>query len=238
MPKFISKLFISIIGLSAISFAGWWFYSGKISFIDTHEVSKSFGQFIALKGTDEYVVAQLVSNEEFITEQYKYLLGYPVGDTSAKLSLVANYKYYVKLAELTHQIENDIIVIRVPKLYLSSPVAFDFSSVQENGRKFLFGDDVKNLLDRLKSDVSGELTRKGRSQVGVVYDKAAKALADNFNNYFNANGYGNHYKSIVVIFSSEGGRSHRQFRYGNSLCGTESCSLELDLGKGRVFTIR
>jgi hypothetical protein len=68
--------------------------------------------------------------------------------------------------------------------------------------------------------------------MGVVYDKAAKALADNLNNYFDANGYGCNYKSIVVSFSSEGGQSQRQFNYNDSFCGKEPCSLELDLGKG------
>lgn len=228
----ISSAVLVLIGI------GWLFFSGKLQLINTQELSNNFGQFIKLEAADEYVIAQLETNEEFITEKYNYVMGFPVGDTNAKLSLVAHYKYYIKLAELTHNAENGIVFIHVPKLYLSTPVAFEFSTVRESSRKFLFGEDEKNLLDQLKKDVSGELIIKGRSQVGVVYDKAAKALADNLNSYFNLNGYGRNYKSMVVTFSSEHSQSKRQFNYNSSFCGKESCSLELDLGKGRIFTIK
>ena len=108
---------------------GWLFFIGKPSLINQEEINTGFGQFITLQAEDEYVIARLVTNEEFITEKYNYVMGYPVGDTNAKLSLVAHYKYYIKLAELTHNIENGTVFIHVPKLYLSTPVAFEFSTV-------------------------------------------------------------------------------------------------------------
>jgi hypothetical protein len=233
----VARFFSISIFILLVIFTAWLFYIGKLSLINTHEISNSFSQFVELKEVDEYVVAQLVNNEDFEIEKYNDVMGFPVGDTNVKLSLVAHYKYFVKLAELTHHIDNGTVFIHVPKLYLSLPVAFEFSTVRESWSKFLFGPDGKELLDQLKKEVSGKLILKGRSQVGVVYDKAAKALADNFNNYFNANGYRSHYKNIEVTFSSERSQSHRQFSYHNGFCGKEKCSLELDLGKGLIFTL-
>ncbi|MDD1643392.1 MAG: hypothetical protein LUQ29_09025 [Methylococcaceae bacterium] len=228
----ITTAVLMLIGIS------WLFFSGKLQLINTQEVSKSFSQFINLEAADEYVIARLETNEEFITEKYNYVMGFPVGDTNVKLALVAHYKYYIKLAELTHNAKNGIVFIHVPKLYLSTPIAFEFSTVRESWSEFLFGPDGKELLDQLKKEVSGKLITKGQSQISVVYDKAAKALADNLNSYFNANVYGRYYKNIVVIFASEHSQSQRQFNYNSDFCGKESCSLKLDLGKGRIFTIQ
>jgi hypothetical protein len=224
--------------LTAVSLIFWLFFSGKLSIINTRELNKGFSQFITLQETDEYVIAHLMSHEEFTAEQYRTLMGYPIGDTIAKLSLVANYKYYVNLSDLQLNAENDTVFIYAPKLYLSTPVAFEFSTVREFTDRFLFGPDKNDLLENLKQDVSAQLVVKGKSQIGAVYDKAAKALADNFYNYSIANGYGNHYKNIVVTFSDERSQSRRQFSYNKSFCGRESCSLELDLGKGLIFIIQ
>lgn len=238
IPQIVTKILTTIISLIVVIYFAWIFITGKALFINTTDIDKSFGQFITLEGSDEYVVAKLVSNEDFIKEKYNFVMGYPVGDTRANLSLVANYNYFVKLAELTHTVENERVILHVPKLYLSTPVAFEFSTVREGTSKFLFGEDEKVILDNLKAEVSGKLVNKGHAQVSVMYDKAAKALADNFNAYFKANGYGNYYKNIVVVFSNEKSQSSRQFNYNNSLCGNETCALELDLGKGLIFTIK
>jgi hypothetical protein len=64
-----------------------WLLLGKLQLINTQEVSKSFNQFINLEAADEYVIARLETNEEFITEKYNYVMGFPVGDTNVKLVL-------------------------------------------------------------------------------------------------------------------------------------------------------
>lgn len=225
---------MAIILMAVVS---WLYVTDKLVLVDTHKADKSFSQFITLKGLDEYVIAGLESNEEFTTEIYKQVMGYPVGDTHATVSLVAHYKYYIKLAELSHTVEKGVVFVHVPKLYLSTPVAFDFSTVREICNKSWFGTDCEEILGQLKKEVSEKLLTKGKLQVGVVYDKAAKALADNLNAYFGAQGYGRYYKDIVVTFASERGESQRQFHYNKSYCGNEACLLELDLGQGRVFAI-
>lgn len=213
------------------------FYYFRPSFIKTDEVSKSFSQFVEIQGDDKYVLAKLVSHEKFVSEIYSTVMGYPVGDTTVELSLVANYNYYVKFSDITHHIEDGKVVITIPRLYLLTPVAFEFSTVKEEARTFLFGANGKDMLDKLKSEVSDKLVIKGQSQMGAIYDKAAKALADNFNNHFIKNGFGGYYKSIVVKFSSEKSQSERQFNYNASFCGKKPCLLEFDLGKGDFFRV-
>ncbi|MDD2723420.1 MAG: hypothetical protein PHH59_05260 [Methylovulum sp.] len=237
MRPILSMSFIASLLLLAGGFIIWLFVNGKLSLINTQEVTKSFSQFVAISGEDEFVVAKLITNEEFTIEKYTNLMGFPIGDSSVTLSLVANYKYFVNLSGLKLDIENDTVVIHVPKLDLSVPVAFDFSTVRESWREFLFAPDHKILLDQLRREVTAKLAIKGKSQINAVYDKAAKALADNFNRHFSENGYGGYYKSIVVVFASERSPSRRQFNYANSLCGKEACSLEIGLGKGLIFSI-
>jgi hypothetical protein len=239
MLKVANKIFIRIISLLAITFAVWGIYNHNFSIIDTKgPINTGFSQFIELNPLDEYVIAVLVTNEEFAAKGYKYVMDWPVGDTDVYLSLVAHYKYYIKLTELRHNIENGTLYIHAPNLNLSTPVAFDFSTVSERQNESLFGPAGKKLMEQLKNVVSEELVKKGEQHVGAVYDKAAKALADNLNAYFIANGNGRYYKSIVVIFSNEKSHSERQFNYNNSYCGKEQCSLELDIGKGHIFTIK
>ena len=233
----ISKIAFIIASLLSISVA-YFLASGKLALVNTHEVDKSFSQFIAMKGTDEYVIAQLDTHEEFSIDKFNKVMEFPIGDTHANLSLVANYKYYVKLAELTHHIQAGVVYIDAPKLYLSTPVAFDFASAQENTAKFMFGVDEKALLSQLKNEATEKLRTKGQAQVGVMYDKAAKALADNINNYFKANGLSGNYKDIVVSFGSEGSASKRQFKYNESYCGEKPCRLELNLGKELILKIK
>ena len=211
MRPILNMTFLASILLIAGAFITWLFIHGKLSLIDTQEVNKSFSQFIAISGEDEFVVAKLITNEEFTIEKYNNLMGFPIGDSSVTLSLVANYMYFV--------------------------VAFDFSTVRESWREFLFAPDHKMLLDQLRGEVTAKLAMKGKSQVNAVYDKAAKALADNFNRHFSENGYGGYYKSIVVVFASERSPSRRQFNYAHSLCGNEACSQEMGLGKGLIFSI-
>lgn len=213
------------------------FFYFRSTFLKTDEVSKSFSQFVEIQGEDKYVLAKLVSHEKFASENFSTVMGYPVGETTVELSLVANYNYYVKFAEITHHIEDGKVVITIPKLYLLTPVAFEFSTVKEEIRTFLFGTNGKEILDKLKREASDKLIIKGQSQMAVIYDKAAKALADNFNNHFIKNGFGVYYKSIVVKFSSEKSQSERQFNYNASFCGKKPCLLEFDLGKGNIFRI-
>ncbi|OAI20075.1 hypothetical protein A1359_03430 [Methylomonas lenta] len=214
-----------------------WFYL-QVRLIDNKEVNTAVSQFLDLRGADEYIIAQLVSHESFTKEKYKYLLDLPIGDTSVSISLVAHYKYYIKLSELEYSVIGDNLVFHVPQLYLSTPVSFEFSTVNELCTTTLLGINCTEMLKQLKNEVSTELANKGKLKMSAVYDKAAKALADNFNNFNNSNKYSANYKNIVIVFDKEISQSQRQFNYNKSYCGKEACALELNLTDDWVFTIK
>lgn len=151
---------------------------------------------------------------------------------------MAYYKYYVKLAELSQKLEGDTLFIQVPELYLSKPVAFEFSSVRVNEQVQAFGPDQQELSHKLKQEASTELALKGRLHTVAVYDRAARALAENFNNYFKHNQMHTYYKDIAIIFSSENKQSIRRFMFNQGFCGPLPCLMRLDLGGGNVFIAR
>ncbi len=71
-----------------------------------------------------------------------------------------------------------------------------------------------------------------------VYDKSAKALADNFDSFAKHNNKEVFYKNIAVIFANEPSQSRRMFNYNKSFCGNEPCSVEIPFGNGRFLTIQ
>ncbi len=237
MLSLVRLIVLTLLASTVAALIFWLFFPGKFSLIKTQEINKSFSQFVEIQGLDEYVLAKLVTHEEFIAENYMTLMGYPIGDTMAKLSLVANYQYHVKLRELKVNAENGTVFISAPRLYLSTPVPVDLSTLKESTDRFLFGPDKDVVLEKLKQEASAQLAVKGKSQMNAIYDKAAKALADNFNAYFVSNGYGRLYKDIVVEFGEEYSHSRRQFNYNPGVCGKAPCTFELNLGKGRIFTL-
>lgn len=239
MPKtftILNQIILIIVMLLSVALL-WIFMSGGFSILNRHQASENFSQFIALQGEDEYVIARLVSHETFSEEAFIDIMGFPIGNTDATVSLVAHYKYFIKLSELTHQLKGDVLILNVPSLYLSTPVAFEFSTVKESGNTFAFGPDKTELIEQIKARASSELSQKGRLQINTVYDKAAKALADNINSFYEANGNSGFHKEIAVIFANEKSPSQRKFSYKNSFCKGGPCKLEINLGKERVLIL-
>jgi hypothetical protein len=147
--------------------------------------------------------------------------------------LVSHYNYYIKLDELTYHNKDGIVFIHAPRLYLLTPVAFNFDSVRETCDGGLLGSGCEEMFVLLKQDMSTDLINKGSSHMISNYGTAAKSLADNLNEHFTKNGYGRYYKSIVVKIASEGSQSQRQFNYNDSFCDKEPCPLEIDVSKVR-----
>jgi hypothetical protein len=223
----LSKIILNILIIIILSVLAWLFYTGKLS-LGEQPLKESFSQFVEQNGADKYVIAELKTNETFTVTKFNNV----VKDTIATISLVAHYNYYIKLAELTYQIKDGIVFIHAPRLYLLTPVAFDFNSVREKCDSLL-GLGCEELFARLKQDMSTDLINKGSSHMISNYGTAAKSLADNLNGHFTKNGYGRYYKSIVVKIASEGSQSQRQFNYNDSFCDKEPCLLELDVSKVR-----
>ncbi len=208
-------------------------------FLETDRYSSSFSHFISLKGADEFVISELKSAEKFDEHWDKKIpnIGVVVAKVDAEISMVASFKYYVKLGELKYTIENDTLVFNVPNLYLSKPVAYDSSTIQIKC-------DADGLAscdgsrDRLMRGVTSKLEAKGDLAMANVYEKAAKALADNFDSFAKLNNKDVFYKNIAVVFANEPSQSRRMFNYNKSFCGDQPCTLEVPFGNGRFLTIQ
>ena len=208
-------------------------------FLETDKYSSSFSQFISLKGTDEYVISELKTAEKFEDHWVEKIphTGIVVARVDAEISMVASFKYYVKLGELKYAIENDTLIFNVPNLYLSKPVAYDSSTVQRKCDSDGLA-TCKGSLDRLMSGVTGNLEAKGNSKITNMYEISAKTLADNFDSFVKHNNKEVFYKNIAVIFANESSQSRRMFNYNKSFCGNEPCTVEIPFGNGRFLTIQ
>jgi hypothetical protein len=207
-------------------------------FIETREYTTNFSQFVSLRGVDEYVVNELRTNENFHRESEKILWhDIPLGRAVADISLIASFKYFVKLRELKYEIEGDTLVVNVPSIYLSTPVAYDSATVKNNCNASTPFVDCKPTINILMSEVTGKLAEQGKAQMALVFDKAAKALAYNLDMLAKNNERAIFYKNIAVVFANEAGQSQRMFNYNKSLCGEGPCKLEIPFGNDRFLTI-
>jgi hypothetical protein len=207
-------------------------------FIETREYTTNFSQFVSLKSLDEYVVAELRTNESFHRESEKILWqGIPLGRAVADISLIASFKYFVKLRELKYEMQGDTLVVNAPSLYVSTPVPYDSATVKNNCNASTPLVDCKPTINILMSEVTGKLAEKGKAQMALVFDKAAKALADNLDVLAKNNEKVIFYKNIAVVFANEVGQSQRMFNYNKSLCGEGPCKLEIPFGNDRFLTI-
>ena len=115
------------------------------SLFENRELDTHVSQFIALKGGDEYVIAELVTTEHLHRESGKHLkyLDIPIQHADLDVSLRAHFKYHIKLSELEYSMADDTLVFTVPKLYLSTPVAFESSTFKPDCRASLFSNCEK-----------------------------------------------------------------------------------------------
>ena len=184
------------------------------SIFENRELDSHISQFIALKGGDEYVIAELVTTEHFHRESGKHLKYFdiPIQHADLDVSFRAHFKYYIKLSELEYSMADDTLVFTVPKLYLSTPVAFETSTFKPDCRASLFS-NCEKVSEKLMAALSGDLKEKGLSELPVVYEKAAKALADNFDDFVRNNENIVFHRNIAVVFSDEASPSQRLFSY-------------------------
>ena len=185
-----------------------------ISLFQPHPHSNLLSQFVSLNGTDEYVISELKSRENIHRVFVKSIpyTDFPYGKIEADISLMADFKYYIKLAELKYVVENGSLVFTVPKLYLSTPVAFDSSTLRRTcDSQWLVS--CKDTLNTLMTEVSSHLEKQGELEMTAVYDKSAKALADAFDGFVRNTGETVFYDSIQVVFTDEPGTTRRMFTH-------------------------
>jgi hypothetical protein len=215
------------------------FRMGNFKLVSTEEFNSSVSSFISIEGSDEYVVATLNSGETVTKQKFnKTYFDLPVGDTEASISIAATYKYFTRLSGIEHTLVGETLYIRVPDLELSLPVAFDIRSMSESTNKTGFGPSEDVLKRELRVEMAKQLRLKGEGQKASVYEHSAKAIADNFNKYLEANGLSGMYKYIVVIFEGAGKEDgvSRKYEYISDNCRNFTCGLNWNVGDYHIVS--
>ncbi len=173
-------------------------------------------KFIEIKGMDEFVVVKVDENEIKSEPWCKKVFGncIPGTKTLAVFSVRASYKYYVNLAEIKYTMNDGQVSFNIPHLYLSKPVGFD--SIKQDCNDSIFGNCSK-LYTRFMAEFPSDLEKNGESKLSSVYTEAAKALADDFHEYFVNNYKGLAVKTISVKFSSEDTNNNHVFHYSDNV---------------------
>ena len=227
-------LFLILIGVAIL-----FFQFSNLKLVSSEEFNDSFSSFISIKGEDEYVVASLRSGETVRRQMFnKTIFDLPIGDTEASLSVIANYKYYIRLGDVVHRLADGKLYIDVPDLKLSMPVAFDITSVSESSKKTGFGPREEFLIKQLRVDMARQLRVKGELQKRSVYEQAAKSLADNFNKYLVENGFSGAYEEIVVSFNGVDNVIRRLYEPMDDDCGYLPCKVNFSVGDYHIFSVR
>jgi len=178
---------------------------------------------LGLNEAEELVVAELTTTEAFSKTEYNYFFkDFPFGHTGTTISLVAHYKYYLKLSELSYDLKGDTLIFKFPKLYPSLPIAFEINSLQEECQSHFFAPDCKQSLQHLKSEINQKMPQFAKLHAPIVYDKASKSLADIFYNFLDHNSYPIGFSKIMVVIGEENSNSKRIFSY-DSNCWLIEC---------------
>jgi hypothetical protein len=185
-----------------------------ISLLQGFEKASIFSQFVSLKGSDKWIVAELTTTEQVHRANGKRLKYLDILVQSANLNeaFQANFNYYLKVSELEFSLVGDTVIFTVPDLYLVTPVAFDTATFNPVCHASLFS-NCNKINAQLMSELSEELAAKGMEKMPSIYDAAAKSLADNFYHFVKDGKTGFKYKTIAVGFKKEGGPSRRLFSY-------------------------
>lgn len=169
---------------------------------------------LGLQEKEELIVAELTATEVFSKTEYNYLFEkFPFGDTTTSIKLTAHYKYYFKLSELSYELKRDTLILQSPRLYISLPIAFDIDSIVEDCDAHFFAPNCKESSQHLKSEISQQMPKLAKLRVSMVYDKAAKSLADVFYNFLTHNSYPIGFSKIMVVIGEENSKSTRIYAY-------------------------
>jgi hypothetical protein len=189
---------------------------GGPTVISTHEATEIISKFIAINGSDEYVIATVDQGETIQRERHKEIFGKKVPGTKTivNLNLKAAYKYYVKLSELSYTINGNEVLFNVPHLYLSKPVGFD--SITYGCNNAILG-NCNKVYSQLMGQLPSDLEKIGESKFSTTYQTAAQALADNFHEFVVNNDKGLAVKTISVKFSSEDTNNNHVFHYSDDV---------------------
>lgn len=201
-------------------------------------ISKTYSQIIEITGVDEWVLAQLVSQESLSKQDFRKLLGgLVVGETEAEVSAVATFKYYCKLSEVRVDYKDRALMIYVPHLKLSLPVAFDSETMSEQGNASLFGKGRNELVNEVRQEFSKRLEDKGMQMRTTVYHKAAQFVAQVIHNFLLKHAVHASYDEVRVLIGETNPQEFVIHPLHRTLCGEQPCASEWNLWGGQVLAI-
>ncbi|MCX7086009.1 MAG: hypothetical protein NTY69_10790 [Methylococcales bacterium] len=232
------KTLISItLAIILLTFAYFKLPHFNFRLLDKKTYTSDTSQWVSLKGKDEFIISELTTAETFEKHDIYKVPNTDIvtGRKDSSISLIASYKYHIKLSELKYTLEDDALVFHVPHLYLSTPT-FDTATL----KRICIPTGIAtcgDTLDNFMKEISAKLDEKGHKLLNSFYETSAKSLADDFDAFIKNNNKDILYKNIVVIFDNEPNSSKRMFNYNKSYCGNEPCAIELPLNNGSVLTI-
>lgn len=219
MLKSLKKTLLLFTGVLfiAVGMTGYFMFDEVTDFfaLKTKKVEETTSNFITLEPQDEYVLTSIISTESFSKMEFKEFAGWPIGDSSATISVRAHFKYFIRLSELQYHynVESHSVLLRIPRFYLASPVAFDSTTLRTSGQKKLLGSNPQTLENELMLALSENLYLKGLQSRKTAMIPAARALADNLFQYYQANDIAGDIKEVVVEFAGQDRDSTQVFRY-------------------------
>lgn len=223
LATFLFMLVLFVMGLSLA-------FQSLPKVMTARQFQSTFTQLHYIAKSDEYVIVEENNSVTLGLEATRMLMErWPIGEGQAELVISATFKYFVKLSELQYQLEDRTLLIQVPKLYLSTPVAFDTSSIRNTSSSSWLGPSSEVMRDNLMTKVSDNLRLQGKMQIDNVRDKAAESLAENLNSFFTNNNASGYYDQIKVVFGDDRQQLVRLFEFNNSYCGDKACDFMLEL---------
>lgn len=100
-----------------------------------------------------------------------------LGTSTSEIKVPASYRFHVKLSELKGaQIKDKVLVVKVPAIYPSLPVAFDTAGVEKRSEDGWFRFDGAQLLAELEKNLTPELERRAKQHVPVIKETARKDI--------------------------------------------------------------
>jgi hypothetical protein len=100
-----------------------------------------------------------------------------LGTSTSEIKVPASYRYHIKLSEMKGtKMKDKELVVKVPAIYPSLPVAFDTAGVEKRSEDGWFRFDGEQLLAELEKNITPELERRAQQHLPVIKETARKDI--------------------------------------------------------------
>lgn len=100
-----------------------------------------------------------------------------LGTSTTEVKVPASFRYHIKLSEMKGtQIKDRVLVVKVPAIYPSLPVAFDTAGVEKRSDSGWLRFDGAQLLAELEKNITPELEQRAAQHLPAVKETARKDI--------------------------------------------------------------